>query len=121
MPGRRTLKREAPKATNMKQVKRTQSADCQCKRAYGKRGQPITNCKRMKATAGQPRKSPSLPGMLQIFFQLVIAVLTQPCTAAHALKTARLAQPKNSFRLRWPDRHPPFGGSGRLPNSLELF
>src|SRR6267154_5665162 len=109
MPGRRTLKREAPKATNMKQVKRTQSADCQCKRAYGKRGQPITNCKRMKTTAGQPRNSPSLPGMLQIFFQLVIAVLTQSLEKDPVPQLARLAQPRNSFRLRWPDRHPPFG------------
>src|SRR6202790_3276543 len=77
MPGRRTLKRDAPNATTMMQVKRTQSADCQCRRAYGRSGQPISNCKRMKETAGQPRNSPSLPGILQIFFQFVIGALAR--------------------------------------------
>jgi hypothetical protein len=51
----------------------------------------------MKATAGQPRNSPSLPGILQIFFHLFIAVLAwslrQDPSTANRAKIARFVQP----------------------------
>src|ERR1051325_1822044 len=65
MPGSRTLKRDAPNATARKLAKRSELSLCQCNNAYGSKGMPANTCVTMNMVAGQPRKRPCGPGMLQ--------------------------------------------------------
>src|SRR5437773_8596584 len=65
MPGSCTLKRDAPNATARKLANRSELSLCQCNKAYGSKGMPASTCVTMNMVAGQPRKRPCCPGILQ--------------------------------------------------------
>src|SRR5256885_15470502 len=54
MPGRRTFKTEAARATTRKHTYRNKSSECQRKIAYGKSGSPPMSWVKMNVTAGTP-------------------------------------------------------------------
>src|SRR5256885_11553642 len=67
MPGRRTFKTEAARATTRKHTYRNKSSECQRKIAYGKSGSPPMSWVKMNVTAGTPSDCKSSQVMLQKF------------------------------------------------------
>src|ERR1700674_2327462 len=80
MPGRRTLKREAPMATARMQKKRRGFSECQWNRAYGSRGRPKSNWVRINAIAGRPRDTPLCIGLAKNLFKLFPATRASTCS-----------------------------------------